>query len=69
MVWVIYGYALAFGTDIGGVICSPEKLFLSGVDVKSLQWTIPELLFVAFQGTFAAINVKSPLSLVLHLVP
>jgi Amt family ammonium transporter len=57
VVWVIYGYTLAFGTDIGGVIGSPEKLFLSGVDVKSLQGTIPEFLFVAFQGTFAAITV------------
>jgi Amt family ammonium transporter len=57
VVWVIYGYTLAFSTDIGGVIGSPAKLFLSGVDVKSLQGTIPELLFVAFQGTFAAITV------------
>jgi Amt family ammonium transporter len=57
VVWVIYGYTLAFGTDIGGVIGSPEKLFLSGVDAKSLQGTIPELLFVAFQGTFAAITL------------
>jgi Amt family ammonium transporter len=57
VVWVIYGYTLAFGTDIGGVIGSPEKLFLSGVDVKSLEGTIPEFLFVAFQGTFAAITV------------
>jgi Amt family ammonium transporter len=57
VVWVIYGYTLAFSTDIGGIIGSPAKLFLSGVDVKSLQGTIPELLFVAFQGTFAAITV------------
>ncbi len=57
VVWVIYGYSLAFGTDIGGIIGSPEKLFLSGVDVKSLQGTIPEFLFVAFQGTFAAITL------------
>jgi Amt family ammonium transporter len=57
VVWVIYGYSLAFGTDIGGVIGSPEKLFLSGVDVRSLEGTIPELLFVAFQGTFAAITL------------
>jgi len=57
VVWIVYGYSLAFGTDIGGIIGSPEKLFLSGVDVKSLQGTIPELLFVAFQGTFAAITV------------
>jgi Amt family ammonium transporter len=57
VVWVIYGYTLAFGTDIGGVIGSPAKLFLSGVDVKSLQGTIPAFLFVAFQGTFAAITL------------
>jgi Amt family ammonium transporter len=57
VVWVIYGYTLAFGTDIGGVIGSPAKLFLSGVDIKSLQGTIPELLFVAFQGTFASITL------------
>jgi Amt family ammonium transporter len=57
VVWIVYGYSLAFGTDIGGVIGSPEKLFLSGVDAKSLQGTIPEFLFVAFQGTFAAITV------------
>jgi ammonium transporter len=57
VVWVIYGYTLAFGTDIGGVIGSPEKLFLSGVDAQSLQETIPEFLFVAFQGTFAAITL------------
>ena len=25
VVWVIYGYTLAFGTDIGGVIGSPAK--------------------------------------------
>jgi len=57
VVWVIYGYTLAFGTNIGGIIGRPEKLFLSGVDVKSLEGTIPELLFVAFQGTFAAITL------------
>jgi len=57
VVWVIYGYTLAFGTDIGGIIGSPAKLFLSGVDTQSLQGTIPELLFVAFQGTFAAITL------------
>jgi Amt family ammonium transporter len=57
VVWVIYGYTLAFGTDIGGIIGRPEKLFLSGVDIESLEGTIPELLFVAFQGTFAAITL------------
>jgi len=57
VVWIVYGYSLAFGTDIGGIIGSPEKLFLSGVDAQSLEGTIPEFLFVAFQGTFAAITL------------
>ncbi|MEJ5339426.1 MAG: ammonium transporter [Aquificaceae bacterium] len=57
LVWFAYGYSLAFGEDIGGIIGSASKLFLSGVGVSSLQGTIPELLFVMFQLTFAAITV------------
>ncbi len=57
LVWFAYGYSLAFGEDIGGIIGSASKIFLSGVGVKSLQGTIPELLFVMFQLTFAAITV------------
>jgi Amt family ammonium transporter len=55
--WVLYGYTFSFGTDIKGVIGSAEKLFLSGVTVKSLSGTIPEFIFVVFQLTFAAITV------------
>lgn len=55
--WVVYGYSLAFGEDIGGIIGSASKVFLNGVTVNSLQGTIPEMLFVAFQLTFAAITV------------
>lgn len=58
--WVIYGFAFAFGPDIGGFIGSPEKLFLSGVGVNSindLAATIPEYIYVIFQMTFAAITV------------
>ena len=57
VLWSIYGYTLAFNTDIGGIIGSPSKLFLNGVEAKSLQGTIPEVIFVAFQLTFAAITV------------
>jgi len=58
--WVIYGFAFAFGPDIGGIIGRPEKLFLSGVNVGSindLAATIPEYIYVVFQMTFAAITV------------
>jgi Amt family ammonium transporter len=60
LLWVIYGFTFAFGTDIGGIIGSAEKLFLSGVGVGSindLAKTIPEYVYVVYQLTFAAITV------------
>jgi Amt family ammonium transporter len=57
LLWVIYGYPLTFGTDIGGLIGSTEKLFLKGVGSNSLFGTIPEYIFIMYQLTFAAITV------------
>jgi Amt family ammonium transporter len=60
LLWIIYGYTFAFGTDIGGFIGSTEKLFLSRVGVNSindLAKTIPEYIYVVYQLTFAAITV------------
>jgi len=60
VLWVLYGYTFAFGTDVEGIIGSAEKLFLSHVGVNSisdLAKTIPEFIFVAYQLTFAAITV------------
>lgn len=57
VLWVVYGYTFAFGTDISGIIGSPEKLLLSGVTSSSLTGTIPEFIFIVFQLTFAAITV------------
>jgi len=54
LVWVIAGYSIAFGE---GDFFGTGKLFLAGITDKSISGTIPELLFVAFQGTFAAIAV------------
>lgn len=56
LVWVVVGYTLVFGGD-GAVIGSLDHLFLRGISIDSLSGTIPTLLFVAFQGTFAAITV------------
>ncbi|QIL82810.1 ammonium transporter [Diaphorobacter sp. HDW4A] len=58
ILWAVYGYSLAFageGKFIGGF----DKLFLKGVNLESFGalTTIPEYVFVAFQGTFAAITV------------
>ncbi|MDH4162127.1 MAG: ammonium transporter [Nitrospirota bacterium] len=57
LLWVIYGYSMTFGTDIGGVIGGLEKAFLKGVGTASLSGTIPEFIFIVFQLTFAAITV------------
>ncbi len=61
VLWVIYGYTLAFtaGNPFFG---SFDKLFLKGITPDSVAATfskgvvIPELIFVAFQATFAAIT-------------
>jgi Amt family ammonium transporter len=64
ILWVIYGYSLAF-TDGGGLnsfIGGLSKMFLSGVDTSITVETfskgvvIPEMLFMVFQLTFAAIT-------------
>ena len=61
LIWVAYGYSLAFtagNSFFGGF----SKLFLSGVDVTTVSESfskgvaIPELTFVIFQMTFAAIT-------------
>ncbi|MFO1176990.1 MAG: ammonium transporter [Ottowia sp.] len=58
LLWAVYGYSLAFsgeGNFVGGL----DKLFLRGVtpDTFGALPTIPEYVFLAFQGTFAAITV------------
>jgi Amt family ammonium transporter len=61
VVWVIYGYSLAFTTG-NAFFGSLDKLFLNGVDATTVAATfskgvyIPEYVYVAFQGTFAAIT-------------
>jgi Amt family ammonium transporter len=60
VLWVIYGYTFAFGTDVSGIIGKPTKIFLSGVGVNSIfeaAKTIPEYIFIVYQLTFAAITV------------
>jgi len=54
LVWVVAGYSMAFGE---GDFIGSGKMILSGISSSDLSGTIPELLFVAFQGTFAAIAV------------
>jgi len=61
VLWVIYGYSAAF-TAGNPFIGTLDKLFLKGVTPETAAATfskgvyLPELTFVAFQGTFAAIT-------------
>ncbi len=65
ILWVVYGYSMAFtsGGGLNSFIGGFSKMFLSGVDTAALAETfskdvfIPELSFVIFQLTFAAITV------------
>jgi len=57
--WIVFGYSLAFGPDIGGIIGGLDFLGLSGVGIESapLAATIPHLLYMAFQLVFAAVTL------------
>ena len=61
VLWLVFGYSLAFSGG-NAVLGDFGKLFLAGVNAASLSDTfsaqskLPELAFVAFQGSFAAIS-------------
>jgi len=55
IVWVLVGYSLAFSGD-GDYIGNLDKAFLDGITYETLSGTIPEYVFIAFQGMFAVIT-------------
>lgn len=55
VLWLAVGYSIAFG-DGNGIWGGLGKSFLNGVTTDSLSGTIPEILFFAFQMTFAIIT-------------
>lgn len=57
ILWVLVGYSLSFGPDLGGILGGLRHVFLRGIDVGTLTGTIPTNVFVVFQMTFAAITV------------
>ena len=56
VLWFVAGYSIAFGPGESGVWGGLGKLFLAGMDADSLAGTLPEILFFAFQMTFAVIT-------------
>ena len=57
VVWVLWGYSLAFGPDKAGIVGGLNHFLLAGIGVNSISGTIPSYVFVLFQMTFAAITV------------
>jgi Amt family ammonium transporter len=61
VLWVVYGYSLAF-TEGNAFFGGLSKIFLKGITIDSVAATfskgvvIPELIYVFFQATFAAIT-------------
>ena len=56
VVWVLYGYSLAFDGSNGGFVGGLGKLGLADIGLDALSGTIPEFAFVAFQAVFAIIT-------------
>ncbi len=57
--WVLYGYSLAFGPDIGGIIGSLDWIGLRGVGLDphpDYSPTVPHQAFMIFQMMFAVIT-------------
>lgn len=55
VLWLALGYSIAFG-DGNAYWGGLGKMFLSGIDADTVSGTLPEVLFFAFQMTFAIIT-------------
>ncbi|WP_405019337.1 ammonium transporter [Kitasatospora sp. NBC_00070] len=57
VLWVLYGYSLAFGPDAGaGLIGNLDYLGMHGIGLNDITGTIPVTAFSAFQLMFAIIT-------------
>ncbi len=74
LIWVMWGYTMAFGDGGNAFIAGFGKAFLSGITPASTAATftkdvaIPEYVFVCFQMTFAAITVALVLGSVVERI-
>ncbi|MCL6281999.1 ammonium transporter [Ruegeria sp. 2012CJ41-6] len=56
ILWLVAGYSIAFGGGASGYWGGLDKIFLLGITPETLAGTLPEVLFFAFQMTFAIIT-------------
>ncbi len=57
VIWMVWGYSLAFGPDKAGLVGGLDHLFMAGIGVDTLTGSIPTMVFAMFQMTFACITV------------
>ncbi len=55
--WILVGYSLAFGSDIGGFIGSLQYLGLAGVSASAGTAAYPPLVYMIFQLFFASVTL------------
>jgi Amt family ammonium transporter len=57
--WVMLGYSLAFGPDVGGFIGNLDFLGLNGVGMEAGSYSpaVPGLLYMVFQLVFASVTM------------
>ena len=56
ILWLAFGYSIAFGGSGNAYWGGLDKMFLTGITADTLSGTLPEVLFFAFQMTFAIIT-------------
>ena len=59
IIWVVFGFSLTYGKDIGGIIGDPRTFFMFnnvGINTHFLAPTIPLALFALFQMKFAILT-------------
>jgi len=56
ILWLAFGYSIAFGSGTSGYWGGLDKMFLAGIDATTEAGNLPEILFFAFQMTFAIIT-------------
>jgi len=56
VVWLAFGYSVAFSAGPNGLFGGLSKAWLSGVGLNSVSGVVPETAFVMFQLTFAIIT-------------
>jgi len=55
--WILFGYSLAFGHDVGGFVGNLDYMGLNGVSADAGPGGYPPLIFMMFQLFFASVTI------------